>query len=302
MRKFLLFVFITLLTMCFMLDANARRFGGGKSFGASRSSYSNSYSRQANNTPYNYNRNASSSPLSKSNISRWLAPLAGFALGGLIASLFMGHGLGSGILSWLMVLCVAYLVWRLIAMFMQNKQQNYQQSRMSPIYNRNEQNQNNPFNFSHAAREHAQHTAPFAGLAKQVESNSGIHQLHAAHDDFDQEDFLRKAKSQFIRLQAAYDQKNIADLHEFTAPDVFAEIQLQLHERGENTNHTEVVSLNAELLGTEFEVADRVASVRFSGVIKEDLNKPAEAFQEIWHFKKLADQSTWKVIGIQQEG
>src|SRR5258706_352468 len=68
---------------------------------------------------------------------------------------------------------------------------------------------------------------------------------------FDATQFLRDAKLQFIRLQAAYDQKNLNDIREFTTPEVFAEIRLQFDERGIAENKTDVVSLEADLLDVE---------------------------------------------------
>jgi predicted lipid-binding transport protein (Tim44 family) len=51
---------------------------------------------------------------------------------------------------------------------------------------------------------------------------------------FDTEAFLRHAKASFIRMQAAWDRSDVNDLREFTTPEVFAELQLQIQERGGN--------------------------------------------------------------------
>jgi predicted lipid-binding transport protein (Tim44 family) len=111
---------------------------------------------------------------------------------------------------------------------------------------------------------------------------------------------LREAKVQFMRLQTAYDSKNLNDLREFTTPEVYAEIQMQLQERGNAVNHTDVVSLNSELLEAITEQQATVASVRFSGMVKEDSIHTPTAFNEVWHFKKESDYARWVVAGIQQ--
>ncbi|MFX5813236.1 Tim44-like domain-containing protein, partial [Acinetobacter baumannii] len=69
--------------------------------------------------------------------------------------------------------------------------------------------------------------------------------------DFDVTGFLRNAKTYFIRLQAAWDKADINDLREFTTPEMYAELKLQIQERGATPNVTDVISLNAELLGIE---------------------------------------------------
>ena len=83
--------------------------------------------------------------------------------------------------------------------------------------------------------------------------------------DFDAVSFLRVAKSNFIRLQAAWDKGDTADIREFTTPEVFAEMKMQINERGAQKDYTDVVSIDAELLGietTEIYTRSIVGSVR----------------------------------------
>ena len=117
---------------------------------------------------------------------------------------------------------------------------------------------------------------------------------------FDAAMFLRDAKSHFIRLQAAYDQKNLSDIRQFTAPVVFAEIQLQFQERGEQENITDVISLDAELLDIVSHGQSQIASVRFTGLLREDNHPVDTVLNEIWHFEKTSTASPWAVSGIQQ--
>jgi predicted lipid-binding transport protein (Tim44 family) len=90
------------------------------------------------------------------------------------------------------------------------------------------------------------------------------------------ESFLRHAKASFIRMQAAWDRSDLNDLREFTSPEVFAELQLQIQERGGKPDYTEVVSIDAQLLGIETTERDYLASVQFNGMIRNAPNAPAE--------------------------
>lgn len=117
---------------------------------------------------------------------------------------------------------------------------------------------------------------------------------------FAPEAFIREAKVTFNRLQAAYDQKNLQDLGEFTAPEVFAEIKMQLDEGGDASNKTEVITLHAELLDVSRQSNSLIASVRFTGSIKEN-DEPITQLDEIWHFRQFPNSSQWVVGGIQQE-
>ena len=119
--------------------------------------------------------------------------------------------------------------------------------------------------------------------------------------DFDSEGFLRVAKLNFVRLQAANDAKNLDDLREFVAPEIFAEIKLEMDERGNVPQQTDVVTLNASLLEVVTDGPRHIASVHFSGMIREDANAPASAFDEVWNLTKPVDGSSgWVVAGIQQ--
>jgi len=119
--------------------------------------------------------------------------------------------------------------------------------------------------------------------------------------DFDVPAFLRHAKTYYIRLQAAWDRADINDIREFTTPELFAELRLQLQERGASPNHTDVVSLDAGLLKLDKVGDEYQASVKFSGMIREAENAPAEPFDEVWNLNKpVSGQGGWILAGIQQ--
>ena len=120
--------------------------------------------------------------------------------------------------------------------------------------------------------------------------------------DFKVAPFLRNAKVSFIRLQAAHDAGDINDIREYTTPEMLAEISMQINEHGLNQQKTEVMSIDADLLDVETTEDLAIASVRFSGQLREGLNGAPEDFDEIWHVQKdLKDaDAVWLLAGIQQ--
>ncbi|MDB5909985.1 MAG: hypothetical protein JWP34_4099, partial [Massilia sp.] len=119
--------------------------------------------------------------------------------------------------------------------------------------------------------------------------------------DFDTGAFLRHAKTSFIRMQAAWDKADVSDLREFTTPEVFAELKMQIQERGASADFTDVVSIDAELLGIETVGNEYLASVKFTGMIKSAPSAPAEPFAEVWNMSKPVSGNTgWVLAGIQQ--
>ncbi|HVL59347.1 MAG TPA: Tim44-like domain-containing protein, partial [Burkholderiaceae bacterium] len=118
---------------------------------------------------------------------------------------------------------------------------------------------------------------------------------------FDVEGFLRNAKVYFIRLQAAFDAADLNDLREFTSPQMFAELKMQIDERRGAANVTEVVALDAELLGVHSSEHEHLASVRFTGLIREAAGATAQPFDEAWNFTRPAHGGGgWVLAGIQQ--
>ena len=118
---------------------------------------------------------------------------------------------------------------------------------------------------------------------------------------FDAEGFQRIAKMIFIRLQAANDAGNLDDLREFTTPEVFAEICMQLNERRGSEQRTDVVELNADVIDVAEEDNRYIVSVRFTGLLREEADAAPAPFDEIWHLTKPRSGSGgWLIAGIQQ--
>jgi predicted lipid-binding transport protein (Tim44 family) len=121
---------------------------------------------------------------------------------------------------------------------------------------------------------------------------------------FDEQGFLRAAKNNFITLQSAWDGADISSLRSMMTDDMLKEIQAQLTEReahtGGPTNKTDVVMLEAKLLGIEDLGDDYMASVEFSGMIREEPSAGPSPFREVWNMTKpKSGQSGWLVAGVQ---
>ncbi|WP_129559810.1 Tim44 domain-containing protein, partial [Bordetella pertussis] len=117
--------------------------------------------------------------------------------------------------------------------------------------------------------------------------------------DFDTPRFLQQAKDQFVRIQGIWDSGEVESLRDFLTDDLISELKPQLEARGAAANKTEVVLLNAELLGIETVSDGHLASVRFSGMLREAPGTEAFRFEEVWNLFKPADGG-WLLAGIQQ--
>lgn len=121
---------------------------------------------------------------------------------------------------------------------------------------------------------------------------------------FDTDGFLAACKANFVTLQDAWDRSDIQNLRAMMTDEMLAQIKTQLAERETHTggviNKTEVGMLNAQLLGIE-ELSDvYMASVEFSGMIKEDASSGPSPFREVWNMTKPRNgASGWLVAGVQ---
>jgi predicted lipid-binding transport protein (Tim44 family) len=117
---------------------------------------------------------------------------------------------------------------------------------------------------------------------------------------FDAEGFTRTAKMIFIRLQAANDTADLDDLRRFTTPELFASIRLDIQDRGDKPQTTDVVKVDAEVLDVVNEADRQVVSVRFHGQVIEEKGAAPSAFNEVWHLVKPHDDShAWAIAGIE---
>ncbi len=117
---------------------------------------------------------------------------------------------------------------------------------------------------------------------------------------FDKEGFLREAKAQFRRLQGAWDAGDRKALAAVMTPDMASEILSELAQRGAH-EATQLISLDAELLEVTTEAGAHWASVRFTGLVREDGAPQPVPLDEAWNLTKPVDGSSgWLLAGIRQ--
>ena len=214
----------------------------------------------------------------------WLGPLAGLAAGLGIAALMSHLGLGAGFGEFLMLALIAIAAVFAIRFLMR---------RFSPRASAPRMATPNGMTFDSAPAATAAAPALSAPATTQAAS--------ALPAGFDAAAFERIAKMIFIRMQAANDSGDLNDLRAFTTPEMYAPIKLELQERGSKVQRTDVVRVDAEVLDVANETERQVVSVRFHGLIREEMDGVATPFDEVWHLVKPADGSReWAIAGIQQ--
>ncbi|NDB11392.1 MAG: Tim44 domain-containing protein, partial [Betaproteobacteria bacterium] len=229
--------------------------------------------------------------------SRWLGPLAGLAAGLGLAALASHFGFGEELANFMLIALMVIAVLFIIRMVMARRQAANQSSGSAqPAWA--------AAGAASASMPQQQPVTQSDGLFGGMNQGASAPIREAAQPwgvpaGFDVAGFVENAKHYFRRLQAANDAGNLDELREFTSAQLFNEFAAEIRTR-QGENYTELVRLDAELLGIETQDGEYLASVRFSGLIREGRDLPPQSFDEVWNLSKpLQGQSGWVLSGIQ---
>ncbi|HBU93894.1 Tim44-like domain-containing protein [Acinetobacter parvus] len=304
--------------------AEAKRAGGGKSHGMSRSSStSQSYQQPRQATPTQQQTTApqKSGPGVGSMVA---AGVAGAAVGAVAANALADDKNPTateqqaaeqaaeqaqqeekgGIPSWLWVLlaaAIAFFVFRKLGAkkklaannpYAPNNGGQNNFGRQTPPQANARQTGDNTNIFGQSVAGGAATQAPFGGA-----SMSNGNQLP---DGTEPAAFLRVARQRFNHIQSINSASNVEEIRRYLTPELFNSMYQDIM-ANQDQDVAEFSNLNAMVADTATENGQYVVSVRFTGTVSEDLNSLPQPFTEIWHFVKPAgSQQDWVVAGIQQ--
>ena len=331
MKKLLPALFVAVL-MVLHPDAEAKRMGGGKSFGQQSSNVT-----QRNATPPTSptapTQNAATAPAKPGAPAAapaaapkkpWGAMLGGLAAGLGLAWLAHSLGMGEGFAQFLMIALLAVAAIAVFKMVMRSRKGaagaqggapfafqgagagagTPAEASMPRSYSPDKVGNDasaRPWERSSMAFDAARQPAgggTVIGSALAGAQNWGV------PEGFDVAGFTEAAKRNFITLQAAWDRSDVATLRSMMTDTMLSEIRAQLAERethgGEQPNQTDVVMIEAQLLGIEDLGDAYMASVEFSGMIREEPSAGPSPFREVWNMSKpKSGTSGWLVAGVQ---
>lgn len=264
-----------LLIFAWAEQAEARRLGGGRSFG-SRPTYSQKFQKPTPATPGQHSAVRNTPTAGRGMFG---GMLGGMLMGGLLGSLLFG-GAFSG-LRFMDILLIGgglYLLFK----FLRSRQPAMQSA---PSGSGSPGMPNNAW----------------ANLRSTTAENisSGISNPPPG---FDTQEFLKGAKAAYIRMQGSWDQRDLEDLRQFTSSEVWAELQEQA-KNDPQPGTTEILFLDAQLLEVKTVGNQSIATVIFEAMLREDsATAPAAQVREAWHFSRYetGHETHWVVEGIQQ--
>ena len=310
----------------------ARRMGGGKSVGQQ----SNQVTKRdaAPQTPAAPAQNAAPTNAAKPGAAPaaaaapkkpWGAMLGGLAAGLGLAWLASSLGMGEAFGNILMALLIGVAVIAVIGMIMRARRGGAAQTGGNGglAYQGAGASAENPATYKQYSPQNVGNDAsarPWEGQNTRFDSSaasqstgsmigSGIgsglsgSQTWGIPAGFDVDNFVTAAKRNFVTLQDAWDRSDISALRSMMTDAMVVEIRNQLSEREAQfpgqPNKTEVVMLDAQLLGIEEQADAYLASVEFNGMIREDAASGPSPFREVWNMSKSKQGGGWLVAGVQ---
>lgn len=281
-------------------DAEAKRLGGSKSIGMQRqmtppAKAPDAAPKQTAPTAGAPTAAAAAAPAAAAAGKRsWMGPIAGLAAGLGLAALASHFGFGEELANFMMMALLGIAVIAAIGFFMRKRAMGQPPALAGA-------GASGPSSLR--MERHLEPTAApasvhaFEAAAPLAAGSTTAARIPA---DFDVAGFVRNAKVHYIRLQAANDTANLDDIREFTTPEMFAEIKMDIGERNGAAQHTDVVAIEADVIEVAEDGNRHIVSVRFNGQIRED-NGPLQTIEEVWHLvKPITGQGGWLLAGIQQ--
>ncbi|MGZ8253564.1 MAG: Tim44 domain-containing protein [Burkholderiaceae bacterium] len=320
MKKLLAGLMIGALAASFTFDAEAqRRLGGGRNLGKQSPTVQQRQATPPAQSPQQGTQAAPAQQPAASAAARpgagaaaaprspWRGALMGLAAGLGIAALASMLGL-SETLAMIMTVLLVGLALMLIVGFVLRRMRGAQQPAYSAAGG-----QRGPGTYTNMGYETTPAPAP-APVQRRIEpvvggrSGSAMDEFSRSGSErvgtglgvpagFDTPAFLAAAKGHYAKLQQAWDTGNLDELSEFTTNEMFIALTHELRARAGHSK-TEVVSVDAELLGIESSADEHVASVKFDGTLRVD--GEAERVSEVWNLTKPVRGGGWVLAGIQQ--
>jgi predicted lipid-binding transport protein (Tim44 family) len=301
-NRFLSIAMVLLIGFSSLTAEAARRMGSGKSMGKQSNNVSQTQGTKPaqNATPASPASPAAAAPQR----SPWGAMLGGLAVGLGLAWLASSLGLGEAFGQIIMFGLIALAIMTAVGYFMRRRAAaNSGSSPGSLAYQGASASypaQQPTATFKSQPNTRSTYTGSMIGSAV-----SGFQPNWSVPDGFDVDGFLSKAKENFVTMQDAWDRSDTSSLRQMMTDNMLTEIKAQIAERDAAStigqmSMTEVISLDAKLLGIEESMDGYLASIEFSGMIREESNTSPESFKEIWNMSRSKqDNGGWLLAGIQ---
>lgn len=289
MKRLFTLVAFLMVSVAITPIAEAKKFGGGKSFGKSYKTAPAPKQQQQDTNTLSKDQSATKSA-SKKGLMGGL--LGGLLAGGLLAAMFGGAFEGIQFMDILIIGLVAFLLFKLMRGMLGAKQGSMNQHRQQPAFggNTNQFEQPNVHNFEQQPNTNA---GGF-GFGGQTDIP------HNYPPGFDQAAFLNGSREHYRILQGAWNHNELDKIEEYVSPSLFEDLK---EERAKlsGEQHTDVMYVDAEIVRADYDANKAQLSLQFSGRYRDAVEGIEEEIEDIWHLERdlTAPNAPWLIVGIQ---
>lgn len=275
-------------------EAEAKKFGGGKSFGKS-------FKTAPANKPIADNKNNANQPANaqnlKSNSKKGLMGglLGGLLAGGLIGALLGGAFEGIQFMDILIIGLIAFVAYKLFKGMSQAKASSLAQPRPAYADSGSQQFRTNE------TPADASGPASFGGAQGRTENQETGEEVPLdLPPGFDVNGFLAGSCDHYRTLQEAWNKADFDIIAEYTSPSLGEELIAE-RKTLEGEQNTEVMFLDADLVRAHQVFGTAQVSIKFSGRYKDNIEGIEEDITDIWHLERDLKEpnAPWFIIGIE---
>ncbi|HHX8542134.1 TPA: Tim44 domain-containing protein [Vibrio diabolicus] len=289
MKRLFSIVALLMFTVAVTPIAEAKKFGGSKSFGKSYKTAPAPKQQQQNTNTVGKDKTAKSS--SEKGLMGGL--LGGLLAGGLLAAFFGGAFEGIQFMDILIIGLIAFVIFRLMRGMLGAKQGSMNQHRQQPAFGGNAPKFEQP-NMQNFEQQPNTNNGGFGGFGAQTDVP------HNYPPGFDQAAFINGSREHYRILQGAWNHNQLETIEEYVSPSLFEDLKAE-RAKLDGEQHTDVMYVDAEIVRADYDANKAQLSLQFSGRYRDTVEGVEEEIEDIWHLERdlTVPNAPWLIVGIQ---
>ncbi|MDW2033605.1 Tim44 domain-containing protein [Vibrio sp. 665] len=289
MKRLFSIVALLMFTVAVTPIAEAKKFGGSKSFGKSYKTAPAPKQQQQNTNTVGKDQTTKSS--SKKGLMGGL--LGGLLAGGLLAAFFGGAFEGIQFMDILIIGLIAFVIFKLMRGMLGAKQGSMNHHRQQPAFGGNASKFEQP-NMQNFEQQPNTNNGGFGGFGAQTDVP------HNYPPGFDQAAFINGSREHYRILQGAWNHNQLETIEEYVSPSLFEDLKAE-RAKLDGEQHTDVMYVDAEIVRADYDANKAQLSLQFSGRYRDTVEGVEEEIEDIWHLERdlTAPNAPWLIVGIQ---
>ncbi|HHF3043661.1 TPA: Tim44 domain-containing protein [Vibrio diabolicus] len=289
MKRLFSIVALLMFTVAVTPIAEAKKFGGSKSFGKSYKTAPAPKQQQQNTNTVGKDQTAKSS--SKKGLMGGL--LGGLLAGGLLAAFFGGAFEGIQFMDILIIGLIAFVIFKFMRGMLGAKQGSMNQHRQQPAFGGNASKFEQP-NMQNFEQQPNTNNGGFGGFGAQTDVP------HNYPPGFDQAAFINGSREHYRILQGAWNHNQLETIEEYVSPSLFEDLKAE-RAKLDGDQHTDVMYVDAEIVRADYDANKAQLSLQFSGRYRDTVEGVEEEIEDIWHLERdlTVPNAPWLIVGIQ---